>query len=66
MGVHVVEVCGAEVVPFGAVAQDVPGGGEHGGGHADDGLLGAAAGTQTVELGLQVAASRRAVGRPSG
>ena len=44
--VGAVEVGGAEVVPFGAVAQHVPGGGEHRGGHGDDGLLGAAAGAQ--------------------
>ena len=56
LGVGAIEVGGTQVVPFGAVAQHVPGGGEHGGGHADDGLLGATACTQAVELGLQVAA----------
>ena len=55
-GVGAVEVCGAQIVPFGAVAQHVPDGGEHRGGHGDDGLLGAAACTQAVELRLQVAA----------
>src|SRR5437867_10440587 len=56
VGVGAVEVGGAQIVPLGAVAQHVPGGGEHGGGHGDDGFLGAATGTNAVELGLQVAA----------
>src|SRR5205085_6001926 len=55
-GVGAIEVGGAEVVPLGAVAQHVPGRGEHRGGHGDDGFLGAAARTQTMELWLQVAA----------
>jgi hypothetical protein len=49
-------VCGPQVVPFGAVAQHVPGGREHGGGYGDDGLFGTPARAQALELGLQVAA----------
>ena len=45
-----VEVVGAEVAVFDAVAQHVVGGGEHGGGHSEDGLLGAAAGLEAQEL----------------
>jgi hypothetical protein len=37
-------VFAAEVVVLGSVAQHVEGGGEHRGGHGEDGLLGAAAG----------------------
>src|SRR6478736_5446123 len=56
VGVRTVEVGGAEVVPFGAVAQHVPDGGEHRGGHRDDGLLDAAACAQAVELRLEITA----------
>ena len=55
-GIGAIKVRGAQVVPFGAIAQHVPGGGEHGSGHADDGLLDATAGPQPMELRLQVAA----------
>ena len=65
LSVGAVEVGGAEVVPFGAVAQHVPGGGEHGGGHGDDGLLSTASGAHAVELRLQVAALDLD-GRPGG
>src|SRR4029453_16612156 len=54
--VGAVEVGGAEVAPVGLVAQHVPGGGEHRGGDREDGLLGAAAGAQAVELRLEIAA----------
>src|SRR5881628_1074513 len=56
VSVGAIEVGGAQVVPFGAVAQHVPGGREHRGGHRDDGLLDATARAQAVELRLQVAA----------
>ena len=63
--VGAVEMGGAEFAPFGAGAQHAPGGGEHGSGHGDDGLLGAASCAQAVELGLQVAALDLH-GRPGG
>ena len=50
-----VEVVGAEVVVLGAVAQHVVRGGEHRGGHGEDGLLGAAASLDAQELRSQVA-----------
>src|SRR3712207_4250675 len=50
-----VEVVWAEVVPEGAVAEHVPGGGEDGRGDGADRLLGAAALAQSGELGAQVA-----------
>ena len=51
-GVGSVEVGCPEVVPLGAVAQHVPGRGEHRGCNADDGFLGTAASAQSVELRL--------------
>src|SRR5438105_15927383 len=48
------EVIGAEIAVRDAVAEHVVGGGEHRGGHGEDGVLGAAAGLQAQELGLQV------------
>src|SRR3712207_6163544 len=50
-----VEVVGAEVAPEGAVAQHVPEGGEHGGGDGADGLLGATALPQPLELRPEIA-----------
>ena len=55
-GIGAIKVGRPQVVPFGAVAQHVPGGGEHRGGHGDVGLLGAAACADAMELRLQVAA----------
>jgi len=55
-GVGTIEVRGPEFTPLGAVAQHVPGGSEHGSGHADDCLLGTPPGPQAAELSLQVAA----------
>src|SRR5678815_3176218 len=60
-----IEVIAAEVVVLGAVAQHVEGGGEHGGGHGEDGLLGAAACLDAQELGAQVA-GLDAYGGPGG
>jgi len=54
VGVGAIEIGGAEFAPFGPVAQHVPSRGEHRGGHADDGLLGAPSRAQAVKLGLQV------------
>jgi hypothetical protein len=45
------EVVGTEVFVFDVVSQHVPDGGEHGGGHGEDGFLGA----ESQELSLQVA-----------
>lgn len=56
MCVGAIEVSGAEVLPFGAVAQHVPDGGEHGSGDSGDGFLGATTCAQAVELGLGIAA----------
>src|SRR5262245_38374216 len=56
VAIDAVEVGGAEIVPVGLVAQHVPGGGEHRGGHGEDGLLGAAPSAQAVELRLEIAA----------
>jgi hypothetical protein len=56
MHIRAIEVSRPKVMPFGAVAQHMPSGGEHGGGHRDDGFLDAATGAKAVELGLQVAA----------
>ena len=50
------EVVGAEVLGKGAVAEHVVGRGQDGGGDGADRLFRAAAGTQALELGLQVAA----------
>src|SRR5215211_6984026 len=50
-----VEVVGPEVAPEGAVAQHVPDGREHGGGDGADGLLGAAALAQPLELRPEIA-----------
>ncbi len=50
-----VEVLAAEVVVLDAIAQHVEGGGEHRGGHGEDGFLGAAARLDAQELGAQVA-----------
>src|SRR2546430_7704588 len=54
-GVVAGEVVGAEVVVSDAVAEHVIGGCQHGSGHGEDGLLGAAAGLDAQELGVQVA-----------
>jgi hypothetical protein len=43
VSVGAIEVGGAQVMPFGAVAQHAPSGSEHRGSHAENGLLGAAA-----------------------
>src|SRR3712207_5956792 len=58
-----VEVVGPEVAPEGAVAQHVADGGEHRGGDGADGLLGAAALPQPLELRSEMAVLRPA-GRP--
>src|SRR5215212_1583353 len=55
LGRALVEVVGPEVAPEGAVAQHVPDGGEHGRGDGADGLLGAAALTQPLELRPEIA-----------
>jgi transposase len=64
-GVLAVEVGSAQIVPFGAVLEHVPCGREHGGGHGDDGLLGASSRSDAMELRLQVA-SLDSYGRPGG
>src|SRR5690349_22033932 len=50
-----VEVLAAEVVVLGAVTKHVVRGGEHRGGHREDGLLGSATCLDTQELRSQVA-----------
>ena len=51
--VPAVEVGWAEVAVCDAVSEHEVGGGEHGGCDGDDGLLGAAAGLDAVELGVR-------------
>jgi hypothetical protein len=53
-----VEVAGAQIWVEGAVPEHGIGGSENGSGDRTDGFLGAATGTQAVELGLQVASLR--------
>ena len=53
--VAAVEVGGTEVAVFDAVAQHVVAGGEHRGGHGEDGLLGPPPGFDAEELRAQIA-----------
>lgn len=48
-GVGAVEEYTARLMPLSALAQHLPYGGEHGGGHGNDGLLGVAARTDANE-----------------
>jgi hypothetical protein len=54
-GVGAVEVAGAQVMPLGAVAQHVPGGGEHRRGHDHDGFPDAPVRRQAVEPRFRIA-----------
>jgi hypothetical protein len=56
LGGSSVDVCGAQAVPFGAIARHVPGSGEHGCCDGDDGLFDTTTGAQPMALRLQVTA----------